>query len=136
MFMSCILEMIPKRGCSLDERWDMFENAATYRCAHSILNRDKKVKMWNSNSNFHRKMASKYFAQPYSVVIDFLCLLNSSDSYPSEDQNEGLKSTVDEQQTVAGVKEELSILKSAVMDIQQDLNKVRLIPRSMPTTCK
>lgn len=33
----------------------------------------------------------------------------------------------DEQQTMANVKEELNILKSAVIDIQQDLNKVRTV---------
>ena len=128
--------MIPKRGCSLDERWDMFENAATYKYARSILDRDKRAKTWNNNSNFHRKMASKYFSLSYSDVIDFLFLLNSSDSYPSEDQGGGLRSTVDEQQTIASVKEELSILKSAVMDIQQDLNKVSIVPYSIQAICK
>lgn len=54
--------MISVKESSLDERWNMFENAATYRYGRSILDKEKKIKTWNTNSNFRGKMttASKY----------------------------------------------------------------------------
>ena len=56
LFVLVLLEMIPIHRGTLDEKWDTFENAATYSYARSVLKENKNKEQFNSIDDKPRRI--------------------------------------------------------------------------------
>lgn len=97
--------MIAENDSNLDEYWDMFENAATYSYARSNL--EQKNKSDDNAESFHAKAShfSKEYVQRRNEVM------RTAEIETRQEANNDLK-------------EEIKALRSTMIEMQIQLNKV------------
>jgi hypothetical protein len=109
--------MIPIRDTK-NEQWDLFENAATYSYARSVLEKSKnKDNLITDDTTSRRTMTSieyvDVFINSHYLIVSF----SSSDVVPTTD---------DQRQSIVNLKEELmSTFKSVLTESQKGLEQVQ-----------
>ncbi|CAF1145726.1 unnamed protein product [Rotaria sordida] len=105
-------KLIPVDSQSLDEYLHLFENAAILSYARSILEKEKQLSGFSGNTDLIE-------------AFDEQKIISTNLDLPSPNTDENRLSTVDKQNTIDYLKEELSNVRSTLTDVQIQLSQVK-----------